>query len=68
MKASKVLTRIVIAVLSFVMAFGMLSLVACSDGNDGTQNAGGGVEITLSDASIDVQVGKSKRLTGTVNG
>ena len=67
MKASKVLTRIVIAVLSFVMAFGMLSLVACSDGNDGTQNAGGGVEITLSDASIDVQVGKSKRLTGTVN-
>ncbi len=43
MKASKVLTRIVIAVLSFVMAFGMLSLVACSDGNDGTQNAGGGV-------------------------
>lgn len=63
MKARKLLTRIAAILLSVAMTVGVLSLAAC--GADLPQGTGGG-NITLSDTSIEVQVGKSKRLTGTI--
>lgn len=63
MKAKKFFSRLAIAVLTLCMMFGTLfAFAACNDGTRG----GGDVNIVLSATNATVQVGKTFRLTGTL--